>query len=131
MFNKSPTPINSTTRCEPPQEKNGKGIPANGNIPATDEILINAWNVIQNTIPMAVIFENLSFEFLAIFKPSQKNKIKIPIKAMQPIAPISSPIMAKIESDIAWGRNPNFWVDIPNPFPKIPPDPRDISDWRN
>ena len=50
---------------------------------------------------------------------------------MHPIAPISSPIIAKIESDIACGKKPNFWVDIPSPFPKTPPEPREINDWRN
>ena len=66
MFNKSPTPISSVTRCEPPNEKNGNGIPASGKIPATEAIFTNACRVIQTTIPTAVIFANLSFDFLAI-----------------------------------------------------------------
>ena len=77
---------------------------------------------------IATNLENWSFEFLAILMPSQKSKIKMPIIAMHPIAPISSPITAKIESVIASGKNPNFCVDIPSPLPKTPPDPKEIKD---
>ena len=64
-----PTPIISAIRCEPPYEKNGKGMPVNGKIPIVEAIFIKACSVIQKVIPMAVIFENLSLEFLAILIP--------------------------------------------------------------
>lgn len=123
--------INSAIKCEPPEEKKGKGIPANGNIPIADDILINDWETIQKIIPITTNLENLSVAFLDIFNPNQKNKIKITTNIIHPKAPISSPIMANIESVIDSGKNPNFCVDIPSPFPKIPPDPSDIKDCLN
>ncbi|KKQ22320.1 MAG: hypothetical protein US35_C0012G0018 [Parcubacteria group bacterium GW2011_GWA2_37_10] len=103
-------------------------MPANGKIPIAEAILINACNVIHVVTPIAVSFENLSFADFAILSPSQKNKKNKIIKPTDPIIPNSSPNIAKIESVIAAGRCPNFWLDMPSPFPKNPPDPSAIMD---
>ncbi len=44
---------------------------------------------------------------------------------MMPKNPISSPIMAKIESVDILGRNRYFWSELAKPLPKIPPDERE------
>jgi hypothetical protein len=42
-----------------------------------------------------------------------------------PTNPVSSPIMAKIESVEIFGKKRYFWSELANPFPKIPPDDND------
>ena len=77
-------------------------------------------------MPRAKSWENLSEVFLKILKPLQRKNKKAITRREDPINPISSAIIAKIESDIVWGTKPHFWLDIPSPKPKIPPDPTAI-----
>jgi len=51
VFKIIPTPIISTTKCDPPWLINGKGIPLKGSIPIMEPRLIKACNEIQKPIP--------------------------------------------------------------------------------
>jgi len=68
------------------------------------DILINAWNVIQNIIPLASSLPKLSGAVRAILTPLQNNSAKAVINIVVPTKPNSSPIIAKIESLVASGR---------------------------
>lgn len=48
---------------------------------------------------------------------------------MIPIMPVSSPIMAMIESVDILGKNRYFWSELANPFPIMPPEARAIIIW--
>ena len=54
--------------------------------------------------PLRYKVRELADEVLEFLIPSQKNRTKRKIKIMHPIIPNSSPIIAKIESDMAWGK---------------------------
>lgn len=68
------------------------------------DILIRAWKVIQNIIPLASNLPKLSGAVLAILAPLQKSSPNIATTNEAPIKPASSPIIANIESLVASGR---------------------------
>ena len=82
-------------------------MPVKGKIPIIAPILTKVWTIIQQVIPRADNWQNLSLDFLAILKPLHKNIKKRKIKLIPPIKPASLEKTAKIESEIVCGRKPN------------------------
>ncbi len=122
-----PTPIINQNNDDPPQLTNGRVTPVSGTILRFTPIFIVAWISIQIVIPRARYRPKGSFTDRAIRKPRYVIIIYIDIRINAPKNPSSSTITEKIKSHCTSGRQPNFWIDLPNPRPKNPPEPIAIS----
>jgi hypothetical protein len=70
MLRTMPTEASSTTRLEPPYERNGSGIPVSGATPMTAAMLITACPHTSTVIPAARRFPNGSLHRSAMFMPA-------------------------------------------------------------
>lgn len=116
---------------EPPQLKNGSGIPVIGIMPIVMPIFIKMCTMNSVLIPMARNIPNLSLARVAILIPFARSMEKTRITKKPPINPVSSAKTEKIKSFGAMdeGRYPNLaWVPLLCPLPKSPPVPIDIKD---
>ena len=111
----------NTTSAVPPALINGRGTPVGGILPLTTAILIKTWLAIIVVIPVAKKQPNLSLLFIAILIPLNINSPKIEINIIQPNNPNSSPIIEKIKSDSANGKNRYFCLLLNSPTPNNPP----------
>src|SRR5262245_23883173 len=93
-FSKTPTPIMLTSREEPPELINGRGIPLVGINPMTTLMLMNAWSTIRIVIPAARNCPNGSGAFHAIRNPRHRKNMNARTTPIQPINPSSSPTIA-------------------------------------
>ena len=85
-------------------------------------MFVKAWKHIENVIPTAKIFPNMSGHFFAITKPLCNKTPKRHIKNKHPKKPNSSPMIAKIKSVCHPGSQDSFCFEFPKPVPKNPPD---------
>ena len=68
-----PTAASSTTRLEPPYERNGSGIPVSGATPITAAMLIAAWPETSTVRPAASRFPKGSRQRSAMLNPAYAN----------------------------------------------------------
>ena len=78
--------------------------------------------------PAASRNPNLSLHLFAILKPLYTIKPQNKKKINSPKNPSSSPIIERIKSLSAKGRNLYFCVELKSPVPNIPPLPSAYSD---
>lgn len=107
-----------------PLETNGNGSPVGGILPVTTNALIITCIPKIMVIPTANINPKIFFEFFATFNPLKTINISRPKKPTNPIKPISSPITERIKSDSAKGKKAYFCLELNNPTPNQPPDPK-------
>src|SRR5690606_4765963 len=107
-----------------PKLTKGRAIPVMGRTPRTPPMLMRAWNEIQPVIPVANIFPNRSGARAATAHPATARAMKRPMTVIAPIKPVSSPMMAKMKSVWALGRENHRARLAPRPTPKIPPSPK-------
>ena len=79
---------------------------------------------ITNAIPAQSNAPNRSGAFKAILTSKKIKSAKADISKMQPIKPVSSPIIEKIKSDSANGKNKYFCLELKSPTPNQPPEPK-------
>ena len=73
MLRRIPTPASSTTRLDPPYERNGSGIPVSGATPITAAMLIAACPAMSVVNPAARRLPNGSLQRIATFRPAYAN----------------------------------------------------------
>ena len=89
--------------ADPPYDKKGKGIPVRGSKRVCAERFITICVPKKTVIAPAKSFPNISGAFIAILIPLQTIKVKIKIMKREPRSPVSSAIIAKIESVVLSG----------------------------
>jgi hypothetical protein len=127
MFNNIPTAANIMIKLDPPYDTNGSGTPVKGMSATIALRLITVCSDIHDVTPIASNLPNPSCARLAILNPRQEANMNIRMTATPPTKPVSSPIIANIESVLASGRYSYFWRDCPIPTPNHPPDPNPNS----
>jgi hypothetical protein len=106
----------------PPAEMNGSGMPVTGNSPTTTPMLMNAWMLIQDVMPPASSAPNVSGARRAVRMPRYANARNNTMTTAPPTRPNSSPMIAKMKSFEALGRNsPPASRLSPRPAPVMPP----------
>ena len=70
MLRRIPTEASSTTRLEPPYERNGSGIPVSGAMPITAQMLTAAWPQTSTVRPAASRLPNGSRQRTAMSSPA-------------------------------------------------------------
>lgn len=91
-------------KAVPPALTKGRGTPVMGIKPTIELILKKAWKINQEIMPTATSLPKFESEFCAIFSPRYIKKIKKMINKAEKINPISSAMIAKIESPVTSGR---------------------------
>jgi hypothetical protein len=61
--------------------------------------------------------------------PMTPRRPNSPTTTTAPTRPSSSPMMAKMKSEWAYGRKPHLARLAPSPVPATPPEARPTSDW--
>jgi len=108
----------------PPREIIGSGMPVTGSRPMTYPMLIAACPTSQMVAADATILMNGSTLRLAMRRPVYASRPNRSRTRPAPMSPNSSPMMAKMKSESAFGNHPVLEIDCPRPAPKIPPCPR-------
>ena len=117
-------------RLEPPAETNGSGMPVTGMSPTTTAMLTNACRQIQAVIPAASIAPKVSGAPREVRIPRNPIARNRTMTSPAPTRPNSSPMMAKMKSLNALGRNsPPASRLSPRPAPKTPPSARAKKPW--
>ena len=114
-----------------PELTSGNGKPVGGILPLTTNAFITVWIPYTRVIPEASKNEKKSFAFAAIFIPRKISTAQTANNAKIPTKPSSSPIIDKIKSLSAKGKNRYFCRDLNNPVPNHPPFPSAYNDWIN
>ena len=122
-----PNPIILKIIEDPPYEIKGIGTPVRGMILLIAATLTKNCIPIQLMTPVEIIFPKTSCDLIEIIKPLYKKNKKTVVKTNVPINPNSSPIIANIESEATSGRYWYFCLDLPNPSPEKPPEPKAIE----
>ena len=91
-----------------PLETSGKGNPVGGILPVTTSALTIVCIPKIIVIPTDKMKPKTFFDFDAIFNPRYIIKNKSAKNKISPINPISSPIIERIKSDSAKGKNAYF-----------------------
>jgi hypothetical protein len=102
----------------------GNGMPVVGMTPVTAITLMNACMQIHEVMPPASRAPNRSGARSEARTPRHARKRNAPSTATVPIRPSSSPMIAKMKSVCASGSHSYFCTELPNPTPKIPPEPK-------
>lgn len=128
MLRTMPMALIKTTSEVEPAEIKGSGSPVGGILPVTTATLIKNCAAITVAMPEAKRQPKRSGARKAILTArTMINRYTSPTH-VHPINPNSSPMIEKIKSLSAKGKNKYFWRELPNPTPVNPPLPSEYSD---
>jgi hypothetical protein len=118
-----------TTSEVPPKETKGRVSPVMGRRPTTPPMLTRACDTTQAVMPAATSVPKRSGACRAARTPSTAKATNRATTTRAPMSPVSSPMMAKMKSVWALGRNPHFDRLAPRPTPVRRPEATPVSDW--
>lgn len=120
--------IQLVTTEEPPCATNGRVIPVSGMRSSTPPATTKTWSPTIAASPIASSRPNGSRSAMPVRKPRETSSAYSRRTAISPVRPSSSPMVARMKSDLA-AKPIRTECPLPSPAPSSPPQAKANSDW--